>query len=174
MLDTETTGLLKNHIKPLNELPEIIEFYGAIVDLKTGKISSELDTLVKPTRPIPDEPRKITGITDETVAEAPTFLSILPQVDDLFEQAGMLIAHNLSYDMEIISIEYERLGKEPKWPMVKICTVEQTVHLKGYRLSLTALHELLFGETFSEAHRAGPDTKALIRCAVAMNEKGWL
>jgi hypothetical protein len=48
-----------------------------------------------------------------------------------------------------------------KWPD-KICTVEQTVHLKGYRVSLSVLHETLFGMPFTGAHRAKVDVSALL------------
>ena len=40
IFDTETTGLVKNRTIKLDDQPEVIEFYGALVDLskKGGKI----------------------------------------------------------------------------------------------------------------------------------------
>jgi DNA polymerase III epsilon subunit-like protein len=78
-----------------------------------------------------------------------------------------VIAHNLSYDRDMLNIEFQRLGHFIAWPP-GLCTVEQSVHYKGYRLNLTGLHEYLFGQPFAGAHRARPDVEALTRCCVEM------
>ena len=57
IFDTETTGLVKNRTIKLDNQPEIIEFYGALVDLgKKGKILKEVDTLIKPNKALSMEP----------------------------------------------------------------------------------------------------------------------
>jgi hypothetical protein len=60
-----------------------------------------------------------------------------------------------------------------KWPR-RICTVEQTQHIKGFRLNLSGLHEFLFGEKFSGAHRAKVDVAALVRCSSEMFKREML
>jgi len=52
--------------------------------------------------------------------------------------------------------------------------VEQTQHLKGHRLSLGDLHDLLLGERFSGAHRARADVMALARCVSEMIRRDML
>ena len=164
IFDTETTGLIDNHTKKIDKQPEIIEFYGCMADLKTKKIGKEIDELIKPSREFDDEITKITGITPEMVMEKPPFKHFAPAIRTFIEKAPCVIAHNLSYDMEMIDIEFERLGIKIAWPKLRICTVEQTVHMKGFRLSLSALHQELFGEPFTGAHRAKVDVQALSRC----------
>lgn len=86
ILDTETTGLDG----------EIVEL--AVVD-KTGQ--PLIDTLIKPTQPIPEDAIAIHGITNEMIATAPT----LPEVWGEFQQAianKYVLAYNLDFDLGII------------------------------------------------------------------------
>ena len=169
--DTETTGLIRNRKIGLDKLPEIVEFYGCYADLETGEILEELDLLMKPVRPMSDEVVKIHGITNAAVANAPRFAENALKITDFISRAPIVIAHNLSYDTEMVDIELERIGNKIQWPQ-KICTVEQTVHIKGFRLSLAKLCEHLFGERFIGAHRADADVKALVKCYVELNKRG--
>lgn len=169
VFDTETTGLIANHSLALTRQPEIIEFYGAVIDIASGDVVEELHHLIKPNNPIPYDPKKNILITDDMVKDCPSWVMVGPEITSFLGRAQMIIAHNLSFDMEMVEIECERAGKEkPPWPARRICTVEQTVHLAGYRLGLQALHEYLFEERFGEAHRAKPDTQALIRCVLEL------
>jgi DNA polymerase III epsilon subunit-like protein len=170
LFDTETTGLIFNRTLPLDKQPEIIEFYGCLADLVTGKVFAEIDTLVLPSSPIPAEATNANGITNEMVKGAPQFRKVAPQIKAMIEQAPLIIAHNLSFDVEMVEIDMERVGLKIAWPR-KLCTVEQTLHLKGFRLSLSALHEYLFGEAFSGAHRAKVDVEAMLRCCVELKKR---
>jgi DNA polymerase III epsilon subunit-like protein len=181
IFDTETTGLLDSRLIPLTRQPSIIEFYGAMVDLDDqdhpGQPLWELDTLLRPSNglPVSAEIAKITGIDDEMVKDAPTFTQFMPLLNEaLFKGSGFVaIAHNASFDVEMVDIELARLNLIGSWPPV-VCTVEQTIHLKGHRLTLQGLHELLFEERFKEAHRARNDVTALIRCCVELRKRGCL
>lgn len=171
--DTETTGLIDNHVLRLEMQPEIIEFYGCFVDLSAGEILIEMDFQFKPRYGVPEDTTKITGLTAEDLADAPPFSTSALAIRTAIETSGTVIAHNLSFDMEMLALEFERIPLPPlKWPALKICTVEQTIHLKGFRLGLNNLHELLFGEPFKEAHRAKTDVMATVRCACELFKRG--
>lgn len=173
IFDTETTGLIDNHTIALDKQPEVIDFYGAHVDLAAGKILESFETMIKPQRQISADITRITGITQEQATHnTEPFSFYANSIQDDIEGADCIIAHNLSFDKEILDLEFERLGMKLAWPRRLICTVEATVHLKGFRLTLQALHELLFGEPFKEAHRAKSDTQALIRCAIELFKRG--
>lgn len=88
ILDTETTGLHSD--------AEIVSI--AVVD-KTG--APLLDTLVKPTQPIPSGATRIHGITDATVADAPTFGQIF---DTLRMAVGgkRCVIYNAAYDTRLL------------------------------------------------------------------------
>ncbi len=87
ILDTETTGLYDAEIVELS----IIDTAGNVL----------LDTLVRPTRPIPAEATEIHGITDEMVANAPTWAEVYPQYQALV--AGKTIAaYNAEFDAGMV------------------------------------------------------------------------
>jgi DNA polymerase III subunit epsilon len=88
-LDTETTGLRAG--------AEICEI--ALID-HDGRLL--LDTLVKPTRPIPRDALAIHGITDAMVEGAPTFAGLLPQLNELLSGRDVVI-YNAEFDQKMLS-----------------------------------------------------------------------
>lgn len=172
LFDTETTGLVDNHTIKIGRQPHIIEFYSCEADLVTGEVVREIDHLILPPIEVTEEITKITGITSSMLIGKTDFLGASDEIVQFLSSRDTVIAHNLSFDMEMIDIECERIGAKMKWPRRRICTVEQTIHLNGYRLNLSGLHELLFGEDFSGAHRAKVDVQALLRCCVELHKRG--
>lgn len=173
LYDTETTGLVDNHTVKIAHQPHVIEFYGCLADLKTGKIKKELHHLIKPPIEINQEITNITTIANDDVASSPSFDKVCGDIFKFLEEAPILIAHNATYDREVLDLEAERVKKTIKWPRT-ICTIEQTIGLKGFRLSLSDLHQYLFNEPFAGAHRANVDTTALLRCCVELHKRGVL
>jgi DNA polymerase III epsilon subunit-like protein len=180
--DVETTGLNKHPLTHERYQPECIEFYGCLYDLKRGKkgkVVSELELLICPTRvsEVPEKITKITGITQEMLKGKPTFYEVADQIYAIIGKAEALCGHNVTFDIDVINTEFDRLErKRPPWPRRETwtCTVEQTMHLKGHRLSLEVLHEELFGEKIVSAHRAKADVLAHIRVVEEMMRRGWL
>ncbi len=175
LLDTETTDLISNHSMKLDKQPEIIEVYFRTVDLSSGELLSEYETLIKPSKPINEKTTEITGITNEMLKDAPPFGAVADAIARNFS-INPIIAHNASFDREMLEFEFERIhGVKPSWMLTRwICTVEATVHLKGFRLGLQHLHEHLFGEKFVDAHRARPDVIALERICIELFKRGDL
>lgn len=159
LFDTETTSLSANSLLAEQHQPKVIEFYGKIME--TGE---ELEFFCNPGEKLDKKVTEITGLTDDDLASQHPFPHWAGFVRDLVQKATTVVAHNLSYDMLVLDKEFERMDDYVPWPAGKVCTVEATEHLKGYRLSLSALHEELFGEPFSGAHRARQDVEAMERC----------
>jgi DNA polymerase III subunit alpha len=179
LFDSETTGLISNHTIKLENQPEVIEFYGCLADLRDGTIMEEYEHLIKPSKPLSDKPNPgdkksiidITGITNEMLIDQPRFPELADKIAAFLEHGPVVMAHNVSFDMEMIDIEFERLKRTVRWPRA-ICTVEATAYLNGGRMGLTALHKYLFGEGFDDAHRAKPDTLAQLKCATELFRRG--
>lgn len=89
ILDTETTGL--------EDDDEAVQV--GIVD-KTGRVL--LDTLVKPSKPIPINATGIHGIDDDMVRNAPEFRDIYPRLVELCNDKALLI-YNFDYDWRILT-----------------------------------------------------------------------
>lgn len=85
VVDIETTGLSpRDH--------EIIEF--AAIQYRYGAKVDEFHTLIHPQKPIPAAITKLTGISNEDVANAPTLIEVISQMDD-FIGTTPLIGHNI-------------------------------------------------------------------------------
>lgn len=95
ILDTETTGL-----------------QGRIVDIAIIGIDGAalLSTLVNPEIPIPAGASNIHGITDEMVADAPTFAAVYPEIKRIVEGASRVIIYNADFDTGILNWECYRYG----------------------------------------------------------------
>jgi len=89
ILDTETTGL--------DDQAEIVEI--AIIDVAGNTI---LNSLIKPTKPIPDEAVAIHGISNEEVADADTWDEIDDSVSSVLAQAPAIAIYNAEYDQRLI------------------------------------------------------------------------
>jgi DNA polymerase III epsilon subunit-like protein len=171
ILDCETSGLCENLSTRFEKQPEIVEFCAIDIDPMTGGIKREMDILIKPIYPIPDEITKMNNITNDMVATAQSFAQASASIRYLIESSDSVVAHNAAFDRDMIDLEIKKLGMTKiAWPRV-ICTVEATLHLTGFRLSLSALHEYLFNESFSGAHRARADVEALARCVVELRKR---
>lgn len=161
--DTETTGLVSNRVVRSDKLPEIIEFYGCVADPLTGKVFRELNLLIQPKNPITEEITRITGITNDMVREAPMFPAVAGDIVSFLESGPSVVGHNVSFDKEMIEIELARIDMKILWPPA-LCTIEQTIHLKGFRLNLSDLHKEMIGEPLKGAHRAKVDVLGLVAC----------
>lgn len=133
-----------------------------------------LDQLIRPTIPITEEITKMNNINNEMVRNAPTFKFLASDIRDLIERSDCVVAHHAAFDRDMVDLEFAKLGMTKiAWPRI-ICTIEATLHLKGYRLSLSALYEYLFGVKFEGAHRARADVDALARIVVELRKKGMI
>lgn len=173
VFDTETTGLVQNSAQNLSMQPHIIELYGCLIE-DDGTVLDQLEFLCHPGIEISAEITKITGIKNEDVKGEKAFKEYYNQLQSFVSRANAVCAHNLKFDLTMVEIEAQRLQQKFIWPENKICTVEATEYVKGRRLHLFELHELLFGENFEGAHRAKNDVQALVRCFVELRKKGDL
>ncbi|MEU7822941.1 3'-5' exonuclease [Catellatospora sp. NPDC049133] len=81
----------------------------AIIDAATG--STLLDTLVNPGRPISPEAQWVHGISDQDVADAPTWAQVLPQVLAAIGDRRVL-AYNESFDRRMVRADTRRAGAD--------------------------------------------------------------
>lgn len=67
----------------------------------SGGKASIVNTLVKPTIPIPEDAIAIHGITDEMVKDAPNFCEVYPQIVAALAGKEVLI-YNANFDIRIL------------------------------------------------------------------------
>ncbi len=109
ILDTETTGLSP---KSGDKIIEI----GCIEIINRVETGNVFHTYINPERDIPYAASKIHGITDEKVANKPTFANIADDFLEFIKDSNIVI-HNASFDIgflnhELININYQELSME--------------------------------------------------------------
>jgi len=170
IFDTETTGLLQPENSDLTMQPKIIEFYGVRLD-EEFQIQDEFESLISPNEPISSEISSITKITNDMLEGKPSFDDVHEDISRLMHGVDLAVAHNIAFDNGMLDVEYRRLDKPAPMALKNLCTVEATMGMTGYRLSLTRLHWILFQTQFA-AHRAKDDVHALVRCFHQLTENG--
>jgi len=174
--DTETTGLLKPDACELHLQPSITEIYIAKFD-KDFDIVDEFKSFVNPGVPLPAMITKITGITDEMLADAPSFVDIYDDLSDFVLGEDKIFAHNCAFDIGMLKNELKRISKEFNfpWPKNQVCTVVESFPIKNRRLKLVQLHEIATGKKeIVGAHRAKTDVMAMIECIKWLKNEGFI
>lgn len=125
VFDTETSGLIKSMELPLEQQPEITELAVVRLDDELNEVDA-FETLVKPRMQVGEETIAITGITNEMLADAPSFARVLPRVERFFLGESTLVGQNISFDVGMLTLELRRLDRVTRfpWPPEQIDTVE--------------------------------------------------
>ncbi len=169
VIDFETTGR-----DP--ERDRVIEI--GVVTFVKGKVAQRQSLLVNPGIPVPEESRAVHGITDEELAGAPVFGTVMPRVLDLL-QGKLPVAYNASFDRSFLLAELRRAAPEGMTPAdmppaarPEVAWVDPLVwareilkELQSRRLSDVAKH---LGIPLEQAHRAAGDAEATGRVLMAL------
>lgn len=152
VLDIETTWLSK-HKHAITEI--------AAIKFDWNKIIDTYQTLINPQRNIPSWITRLTGISNEMVADAPIISQILPDFLN-FIQDHILVAHNSSFDHWFLSENiYKHQNIRIENPV--ICTRKLASRLlpdlpKKNLWSICDYFQL----TNNQAHRAMSDTQVTV------------
>lgn len=149
VIDVETTGG-KAGVGRITEI--------AIYLMEGQEIIDKFITLVNPECYIPPYISRLTGITNEMVAEAPRFFEIAKKVVEITD-GSVFVAHNAPFDYSFVKKEFEGLGFD--YNREVMCTVRLSRKvIPGHRsYSLGKLCQEL-GIPLSDRHRAGGDAHA--------------
>ena len=158
IIDVETTGYPKNKITDIS-----------IFSTDGKSIIKEFHSLVNPSTTIPRNITRLTGISDETVKDAPKFFEIAKQVLDNTRDS-IFVAHNVNFDFNVIKNEYKELGYSFK--RKKLCTVKLSRKIipgyKSYSLGKLCADLKI---PIRERHRAKGDAFATFKLFKLLFEK---
>ena len=91
--------------------------------IEDGKIVEEFYSLVNPETHFDYFHVRLTGISEESVADAPTFGQLWPKIQPLME-SGLLVAHNAAFDMNVLKKCLQAYEIDWKPYAHYICTVQ--------------------------------------------------
>ncbi len=180
--DTETTGLPKDWKAPVEQLdnwPRLVQIAWQVFN-QEGDLLEEHEYIIKPVGFIvPAEASAVHKITTEKALETGVdLLTILKVFSSSVKSCGLLVAHNYSYDYNIMGSELLRNGLENTLKNKEhICTKSASTDFckistpNGYKWpKLEELYDILFDETFN-AHNALDDIRATARCFWELQKK---
>lgn len=149
--DIETTGSIRGKDR-------IIDI--AAAKIKNGEVVGEFNSLVNPEINITVPIRRLTGITNKMVVNAPSIETVLPEFID-FVDDGVFVAHNASFDFNFINHEIKRLNYKNFKKPIEICSYRLAKKMVPEAAShgIVALAKF-FNYKMENHHRAMPDVKA--------------
>jgi DNA polymerase-3 subunit epsilon len=111
VIDIETTGG-RPYSSGITEI--------AIILHDGEKIIQQYQTLINPKTTIPAYITGLTGISNQMVADAPTFAEVAQEIFDLTREA-IFVAHNVNFDYSFLKAHFESIGMS--FERKKLCTV---------------------------------------------------
>lgn len=162
IVDLETTG---HSVKSGDEL---IEFAAVVV--QGSEVIERYSTLIRPSRPIPPFITQLTTITDDDVADAPTFEEVIPEIWKRLD-GRIFVAHNVTFDLNFLNESLEQAGYM-RFEGRAIDTVE-LARILYPTLESHALEALsgTFDLVHTDAHRALSDAEATAELFIRQIER---
>jgi len=155
--DLETTGV--------NVTQDRIVEIAVIKVMPNGEIIRKTNR-VNPTIPIPAESSVIHGITNEDVADKPTFKELAKDYAKFFEGSDMAGFNILKFDVPVLVEEFLRAGVEFDYSRKKIIDAQKIFHMMEKR-TLSAAFKFYCGKEMIDAHSAEADTQATMDVLLA-------
>tara|TARA_B100001250_G_scaffold87804_1_gene72633 strand:- start:26574 stop:27359 length:786 start_codon:yes stop_codon:yes gene_type:complete len=159
--DLETTGLQISKDR-------IVEI--AILKVYPNGNKEGKTWLVNPKIPIPAETTAIHGITDDKIANEPTFKEIATEVSELIHNCDLAGYNSNKFDIPLLAEEFLRAGIEFNMTNRKAIDVQNIFHKLEQR-TLVAAYKFYCKKELLSAHNAENDTNATYEVLLAQIDK---
>jgi len=180
VFDTETTGLPRHgrvYLPGSRGWPRLIQAAWILYD-GSGRECGRQSLLVRPAGfTIPGSATMIHGITTEQAhLDGVVLRDALRTFAHDVARAGVVVAHNMSFDLGVVAAECWREGlPDPFAGKQSVCTMLASGHLPGKNrrlLSLDNLYLTLFSCEREGAHDAMHDAEACALCFFELVRRG--
>lgn len=159
--DLETTGV--------NILQDRIVELSYIKVQPNGEESSKTYQF-NPEMPIPVEATAVHHITDEMVADKPTFRQFAKTIAEIFKGCDFAGFNSNRFDIPMLDEEFNRAGVDFDFSRANFVDVQTIFHKKEPR-TLVAAYRFYCGKELDGAHSANADTRATYEVLKAQLEK---
>ncbi|QQS15459.1 MAG: 3'-5' exonuclease [Candidatus Moraniibacteriota bacterium] len=159
VFDLETTGLTPGEDKTVEIAYQKI--------MPSGEVIAAVQRL-NPLRPIPKDSTAVHGITDEDVANAPSFAKLCYELWSIFEGVDVGGFNVYGYDLPFLRAEFATVGKNFDYSNRKILDAKFIFHKFAprdmvSRRDLSAATKEYCGETHTSAHTAEGDVAVTVK-----------
>lgn len=160
VFDLETTGLdiVKDHIIQIS-----------YIKVEPDGTETRRDFLVNPGMKLAPQISELTGITDEILADKPTFKEISKMLADDFAGCDFAGFNSNHFDVPLLAEEFLRAGISLDFSNRRLIDV-QTIFHKMEKRNLAAAYKFYCGRKMEDdfdAHRADQDTEATYKVLMA-------
>lgn len=137
-----------------------------IVELSIIRVSADWTEetrtwLLNPTIPIPLESTAIHGITDADVADCPTFLDVVDEIDTFLADCDLAGFNLIHFDIPMLQEEFLRCGRELDVDSRRVLDAQRIYHAMEPR-DLSAALKFFCGREHMDAHGAEADARATL------------
>jgi DNA polymerase-3 subunit epsilon len=146
-----------------------------IVEISVLKVfpngNKESKTLrVNPEMPISAEATSVHGISNDDVANEPTFKEIAPQIWDMMKDADIAGYNSNRFDVPLLAEEFLRVGIDMDLDKHRLVDV-QVIFFKKEPRDLSAAYKFYCNKSLENAHSAEADVEATYEIFKAQIEK---
>ncbi len=131
----------------------------AVIKLTPGEKEEELDQLINPEIPIPEETTLIHGISDADVADQPTFREFAPELNLFLTDCDLAGYNSIKFDIPFLVEEFLRADVDFDLKDRRVVDVQNIFHKMEPR-TLKAAYRYYCGKNLDMAHNAAADTMA--------------
>lgn len=159
--DLETTGVNITHDR-IVEVSFIKVMPSGEEITKTRRINPEMH--------IPEESTAVHGITDEDVAQCPTFRQVAKDLASYFTGCDIAGFNSNKFDIPMLDQELRRAGVKFDFSNARFIDVQAIFHKREPR-NLVAAYRFYCDRELTAAHSANADTRATYEVLLAQLEK---
>lgn len=159
--DLETTGVNVAEDR-------IVEI--SVIKLYPDGSEEVMTELINPGVPIPNASSDVHGITDDKVADKPSFKELAPKIKSFIGEADLSGYNCLKFDVPLLLEEFLRNDIDFEMTTRKVVDVQNIFHKLEQR-TLVAAYKFYCNGDLSDAHSAEADTRATMEVLLAQVEK---
>jgi DNA polymerase-3 subunit epsilon len=149
-IDLETTGINVSSDR-------IVEI--SVLKINPNGKKEWMSNRINPEMPIPPKSTAIHGITDEDVADSPTFKEIAKKLTAFLEGTDLAGYNAIKFDIPVLAEEFLRANIDFNFHKRKYVDVQVIFHKKEQR-TLAAAYQFYCNRELENAHSSKADTEA--------------
>jgi len=145
----------------------------AAIQIKSGKIVSQYQSLIRTGEAIPYDIQRITGITNDMTDSAPEAKAIMKKLAK-FIGTSTVVAHNVSFDRRFLNNEFYLAGIDKTVDYICTLLLSRRLYqdISDYKLTTIAAHHNI--EWGGNAHRAMADAMVTAKLFIIIKSDLWL
>jgi DNA polymerase-3 subunit epsilon len=182
VLDTETTGLIRDYTSP--DAPHLASIAACIYDTDARRVQASLNLMVRPDGwEMPAEAEAVNGLSTDHLVQYGIRLSTVMEAFTAFTgPAQLVVGHNVVFDCKVVAsalYRLDHLDELDEWMKLDTyCTMTKAKRIVNAKTAtgrlknpkLTEAYEFIFERPLERAHSANADMIATLELYLALQQ----